>query len=535
MKMNQNNRVLRLFFFSFILVFVFISCSDSDNTDNDTNVIPKENTEVYVVPERYKLFKNPMLGWVLYAGLGSGLSDNYWTEYDNFKSSKGIVKVSDYATTLFIRGAWSDFNPEEGKYAWDEDVKTDASRRFKMLEKGAKERNLKLALSFIVDSQDKSYDFTPTYVKNALGIEGYITKTGSVQVWSPYPDNEVFKKYYEKFINDVALKFDESNVLQFVSGTGLGKWGESHTVRYSTEDDEPREAVFDWVTDLYINAFKNTPVVINYHRCILSRSAWYDSGDDKLETAARLLDKAVSKGYSIRHDAFGMKSYYKAWELNYAVGKRYKCPIIGEGGWVKKSHGSSIKNDGYATYADVRVGEYEDGKNASANMMDFRYSKDIVNGETFSWFNDAFSLVEQFNSEGGYRLYPDRLSFPSKINNGTIISITHRWLNLGWGYCPTNLPQWKNRYKVAFALLDKETLSPQYVFIDEKAEPSVWVKGKPTNYTFTHQISGVPTGTYVWAVGIIDKTKNNKIGIQIAAKEDATKDGWIQLMKVSVN
>ena len=525
--------------YNLLIVFAlgFVSCSDDDDDNSQNNGdIPSGNTEISVAPDRVSLFKNPMLGWVMYSGLGDGLSDTFWDEYDDFQSSVGKVKVSDYATTLFIRGAWTDFNPEEGKYAWDEDVNTKPAQRYKMLVAGAKERGLKLALGFIVDSQDKRYDFTPAYVKNAPGIEGYVTRTGvSTDVWSPYPDNAVFKAYYEKFIQAVADKYDTTRELQFMSGTGLGKWGESHTVRYSTEDDEPREEIFDWVTDLYATAFKNTPVMINYHRCILSRSAWYDTGDDKLAMAAKLLDKAVAKGFCLRHDAFGMKGYYKTWEKNYANSYKYKTPFIGEGGWVKLSHGSSIKNDGYATYADVRVGEFEDATNASANMLDFRYSKDIVNGETFSWFNDAYTLVERFIQEGGYRLYPDKVSVPSKVKNGSTVTITHRWLNLGWGYCPTNLPQLKDRYKVTFALLDKNTFAPKYLFADEDAEMSNWIKGKPTSYRLSTKIENVTAGNYIWAVGIVDSKRDNEIGIQIAAKNNRTEEGWVKLMEVSID
>ncbi|MDU1890109.1 MAG: DUF4832 domain-containing protein [Dysgonomonas sp.] len=516
------------------LLITFGACSSNDNDEDDNSSNPSDNISVSITPERTKLLRNPMTGWVIYSGLGDGLSDNFWKDYDEFTSAKGIVKVSDYATTLFIRGAWSDFNPEENKYVWDADVNTKPAQRFKMLAEGAKERNLKLAFSFIVDSQDKHYNFTPNYVKNAAGITGYITTTGSVQVWSPYPDNPVFKQYYEKFIKAVAEKYDDADLVQFISGTGLGKWGESHTVRYSTENDEPREAIFDWVTDLYANSFKNVPIVINYHRCILSRSAWFDSNDQMLETAQKLLDKAVNKGFSLRHDALGMKSYYKTWEKNYANGKKFKRPILAEGGWVKNSHGNSIKNDGYANYAEVRKGEFEDAKAAYANMMDFRYSKNIVNGETFSWLNDAYNLVEEFIAEGGYRLYPDRVSLPPKVKNGSTISINHRWSNLGWGYCPTNIPQWKDKYKVAFALLDKNDLTPKYVFVDSEPELADCTKGSSKSYTFSQKISGVTTGNYIWAIGIIDTTKDNKIGIQISAKENITSDGWLKLCDVTI-
>lgn len=97
-------------------LFLGTSCSDdNDNQTDNWNI--KGNKIVDIKPERYKLQKqNPMQGWVIYAGLGDGMMDNFWELYDNFESAEGKVKVSDYGTTLYIRGAWSDFNPEEGVY-----------------------------------------------------------------------------------------------------------------------------------------------------------------------------------------------------------------------------------------------------------------------------------------------------------------------------------------------------------------------------------------------------------------------------------
>ncbi len=514
----------------------FGACSDNgDRPDGGGGDDPDttDNVQVTVSPERTKMLRNPMTGWVLYSGIGDGLSTTFWKDYDNLPSTKGTIKVSDYATTLYIRGAWSDFNPQEGVYIWNEGVNTKPAQRFKELVDGARERSMKLAFTFVVDSRDKHYNFTPDYVKNAPGIEGYETTTGSVRVWSPYPDNPVFQQYYTKFIQEFAKTFNDPDIVQFVSGQGFGKWGEYHTVLYSTGDMTPREAVFDYGTELYANAFTKVPVIINYHRWIGTGKEWDGSNYDP--DTERLLEKAISKGYSLRHDAFGMKTYYSTWERNFAASKRHKVPIIMEGGWVKTSHGGSIKGDGYADYADVRKGEYEEAKGAYVNMMDFRYNSDLVNSETFSWFNEAYALVEEFIAEGGYRLYPDRLTLPPSVKSGSKATITHRWLNLGWGYCPTNIQQWKDRFKVAFALLDTESLTPQYMFIDEEAEPSQWIKGTPTNYTFSPTISDVTAGKYMWAVGIVDTNKDNEIGILISAKEDhLTPEGWVKLTEVTV-
>lgn len=530
--MNNNWRCFSSILMAAMLV-MGSSCSDDEDsaniTDHDWNI--QGNEVVNIKPERHKLLRNPMTGWVIYSGIGSGLVDDFWEQYDNFESSEGNVKVSDYGNTLYIRGAWSDFNPEEGVYVWDDNCNTKPAQRFKMLVKGAVERQLKLAFTFVVDSRDKHYNFTPAYVQEA-GAKGYVTTTGSVQVWSPYPDDPVFQEKYAAFLKAFAEKYNDPKVTQFVSGFGLGLWGETHTLIYSTGDESPREAVFEWITDLMSGLFTKVPIVINYHRCLLSTQG---AGTANLATAANLIDRAVKKGFCLRHDAFGMKSYYTTWERGIAAKYKYLRPIIMEGGWVEASHGSSIKGDGYANYAEVRQGEFDEGKGACVNMMDFRYANAIKSGETHSWFNSAFNLVKKFIQEGGYRLYPDKVSIPTQASSGGSVTFTHRWSNLGWGYCPTNIPQWNQKYKVCFALLDASTNEPRYRFVDDTPQLSDWVNGSPKTYTTSFKLEGVTPGNYLWAVGVVDTTDNNEIGIELSARDEyLTQGGWLKLGQVAV-
>lgn len=519
-------------------LFVGTSCSDKDDLDAtgySWNVAG--NKIVNIKPERSKFLRNPLQGWNIYTGIGSGMMDNFWDIYDNFDSSEGKVKVSDYGSTLYIRGAWSDFNPKEGVYIWQDGVNTEPAKRFRMLVNGAKERNLKLAFTFVVDSRDKHYNFTPDYVREA-GCKGYETTTGSVQVWSPYPDDPIFQEKYAKFLQDFAAKYNDPDITNYVSGFGLGKWGETHTLKYWAVDNkektekETKYEVFEWITDLMAKTFTKVPIFINYHRCLLSSSS-FDGAN--LDDAADLIDRAVKKGFSLRHDAFGMKQYYKDWERGIATTYRYQCPFIMEGGWVESSHGSSIKGDGYADYAEVRKGEFDEGKGANVNMMDFRFSSSPQTGETHSWFNSAFKLVKEFIADGGYRLYPDKVSLPENASSNGKVVLTHRWSNLGWGYCPTNLPQWNQKYKVAFALLDKTTEKPVKVFVDPNPEISDWVQGTPHTYKTELTLSDVTPGQYEWAVGIVDTTKNNAIGIIISARDEyQTEDGWVKLSDVTI-
>lgn len=168
---------------------------------------------------------NPMQGWVVYGGLGDGLIDDFEEQYSNFETSEGLDNVFLYGGTMYVRGAWSDFEPGEGKYIWDETIwneqhDTITAKRYRMMRDIAKKYGMKLAFTFVVDSRDKHYNFTPEYVR-AAGCKTFEVTTGSWHGWSPYPDDPVFQEKYEKFLTAFAEKFNDPDVTQFVSGFAL--------------------------------------------------------------------------------------------------------------------------------------------------------------------------------------------------------------------------------------------------------------------------------------------------------------------------
>ncbi len=473
--------------------------------------------DIVIQPDKDRLLRNPLNGWVVYANTNA---TDFWKKYDNIyvPSLERSVKISDYAHTLYIRASWTEMNPEEGVYGWESNPK------LKQLIEGALDRKMRLSFRIVVDSRDKPYTFTPAFVKEA-GAQGYDTRGK----WSPYPDDPVFQKYYEKFVKAFAEEFNNPAIVDFIDGFSLGKWGEYHTVLYSTGDNTPRKAVFDWMVDLHLKYFTKIPVVINYHRWIGTEKDWIDDSRYDAESET-LLDDAIRKGYSLRHDAFGMTTYYGSWERKFAEKYRFKRPIIMEGGWIVKKHNywNDPRNYKQDQPKDVRIGEFKDSREAHVNMMDLRY------GETESWFEDSFGLVQQFISEGGYRLYPDKISVPKVVDNNSEITIRHQWNNMGWGYCPTNIPQWNQKYKVAFALLDEKD-QVRYVFTDTNTDLSEWINGTPIEYKFVPYSKNVENGEYTWAVGLVDTTDNNKIGLEIAAKGQFSEDGWLKLSKVKFN
>lgn len=568
--------MLRKAFFILLSTAVMVSCTEKepDNGGGGSSWgtdIPEGNVEVTVLADRQSLLQNPLSGWVIYVPLIDDVA-RFWNEYENFQSSEGTVNVFDYGNVIYLRGSWTDFNPEEGVYIWQDGVdenKYPLAKSLRLFEEGAKERGLKLAFTLKTDSRDANANCTPDFVKQKMDAKygadaaGNLTPDGKTHTpgrgyfnftlgseprhyWSPYPDDPIFQEEYEKFINALADEYDDPEKTMFISGLGMGKWGEYHTCVYSTGDASPKIDVFNWVTDTYINAFEYVPCFTNYHKMVGTIEG-EGTGDPD---SAGMLEGAINKGFCMRHDAFGMRAEtfgYASWEKKFIAPWKFKVPVAGEGGWIVTQgyvdeNGKHNYLTQYDTPRDLRIGEYEDMNSAYVNMMDLRYDKSYTAGETWSWFNDAFDYVKKFVQEDCYRLYPDKLTIPSKIVNGKTYIIQHRWANIGHAYCPTNIKQFKDRFKVAFAVMTTEgKIVGDNIFFAEDAHPHEWTSesGKKS-YELEITPDDIPAGPYKLAVGIVDLALGDpdsvdyRIGINLGAQGDFTEGGWLLLGDVAV-
>ena len=523
----MNKKILSLFFIGIFICMNSCGCSKDNNSERG-NERTTEGVEVKPLYSTSRVLKNPLSGWVMYC---SASADTSYLDKEEYVAVEGRnVKVMDYSSALYIRTKWSVLNPADGKYAWNDPD----SELYKLL-KAAQRRHIPVAFRVVVDGRDQGAN-TPQFVFDA-GAKYAVENDKYPDRKTPMPQDPVFQKYYEKFIEAFAAEFNDPEKTAFIDGYGLGKWGEGHSVAYNVNDvnavDENTETlkhdVLDWITKLYAKNFTKVPLVINYHRFLghpLGQGTFNPNSEG-------LVSLAIQNGYCLRSDAFGMNNSswgYTDWEKNIASQWRYKVPIIMEGGYIVNQH--SYWNDG-AGYRkghpeDVRKGEYDASKEAHVNMMDFR-----VGGETDSWFQDAFDLVKSFISEGGYRLYPDKVIVPGSLKSGVSAKIESRWRNMGWGYFPNNLKQWNYKYKVAFALLDSNDEARQ-IFVDDECEPSTWIESKPFLYVFDTPEVSVPSGSYTWAVAIVDTTDGNNPAIELAVNAETTTEGWVKLAKVNI-
>lgn len=471
-------------------------------------------------PDTETVLRNPLNGWVMY--LRRDWDENFWENsgYDAIPTSEGgTVKVSDYANTAYVRTSWASFEPEEGKYAWK-----DPDSRLNKLFKSILDRGMKLSFRIVVDGRDQRQN-TPDYVFDA-GAEYFTSKVGKNTVRSPYPDDPVFQEKYSRFIEALAAEYNDIDKVDFIDAYGLGKWGEGHSLIY--KDPTKNSEVMAWITGLYARTFTEIPLVINYHRLIGEPSK--DGWGPVSKVSEGLIEQAIGNGYSLRHDAFGMTGYYQDWEKAFAAKWNYKRPVIFEGGWITAAHHrywvdpSGEYREGHSE--DVRKGEFKAAEEAHVNMMDLR-----VNDEVRSWFGQEFDLVKRFISEGGYRLYPTWVKAPSKASGS--ISVEYEWENLGWGYCPVNIPQWNWRYTVGFALLDGNG-NPVKKWESEKTDLSTWLKGNTYDYADTLSLDGVAPGKYTLATALVDRKKDLEPGLDAAVEPSRKSGRWIIVKKITV-
>lgn len=451
------------------------------------------------IPDTISVIHNPCTGWSIYTdGYIPKSADDYYKGMEN-------CGALAYATSLYIRLPWALLEPEEGKYAWI------YNEEFKKLIAGAKERNIKLAFRVYYDNKDYRIPVSPRYLIDA-GAEGYQSNTN---IWSPYADDPVFLSKLDKFLKAMGKEFNDPNITDYVDGCGLGTWGEGFNAVY--KDKKNKNDVLYTVARSYARHFNKVIVAINAHS---------DIGNPQLKTLADEDD------IIFRHDAIGSRVWFEPTQSQLMIDYFPQHFTIAESmWWLSQGPNTSLyTNEQFRDWREVMDFTYSEAKRIRANLLDLR---NVPEASTL-WMKQAKDLVDSFNQKAGYRLTPTKVTFSSKIKHNENYTICHTWKNSGWGVCPNNNSHWNHKYKVAFALLPMNSDEPKEIVIDENTDPSEWLSENDTDYTCNCKFN-VPKGKYRLAIGIVDKTQHNKIGIILAvSNRTRLSNGWLPLSNVTV-
>lgn len=140
-----------------------------DTTTAATKALTILSTTAYSPIEKTSgTLHNPGQGLSIYIDGYSGIFSNKRPKYDNglrnpelFWHYVDSIGASEKLNVLYLRLPWSEFEPTEGQYIWNNDPK------YQALVQGARDRNLRLAFRVYFDSGDSYQQATPNFVKTA--------------------------------------------------------------------------------------------------------------------------------------------------------------------------------------------------------------------------------------------------------------------------------------------------------------------------------------------------------------------------------
>lgn len=456
------------------------------------------------------LVRNPLSGWTIYDDANGEVSDAvaYWSKQD--------MVARRFSSIFYFRVRWSALEPQEGQYAWNHD------ENIKALLQGALDRGLKLAFCVYVDGQDNIENATPDFVREA-GAQGYASHRlwdpeDVYNNWTPYADDPVFQEKFANFIAAFAEEYDVPDRVDYVDAFNLGWWGEGHHIQYT--DPKHKASVFQWITNLYGNSFKNVILVTNFGT---------EMGVD--------LEKrfAVNQhGYAIRRNGLA-STWFRQTEIDQILNFFSGIPFIAEGCYWGSYDDSyqpwsedPLYKEVFNSWEDYYQQLYNDAIQSHANTLDLRNPT-----ESRGWTQRALSLVKNFVSYGGYRFSPTSIKYPSTVHSGELLKIEHVWKNSGVGKCPNDNVRWNYKYKVSFALMNEGNIVLQYV--DDATDPSKWINGQDTEYVseFKAELS---QGEYDLFVCVADTSKDgNPPGLNLAIKKGEFTDGWLYVGNLTIN
>lgn len=435
------------------------------------------------------LLRNPASGWILYDDAAGKVADAgaYWKAQDQ--------AAREHASIFYLRWRWAEAEPEEGHYAWKENA------NFKALIEGARSRGLRLAFRFYVCGWDNAKQATPDYVF-AAGAKGQPHPGGGGTHLTPNADDPIFRKKYEAFLDAFAKEFDDPSRVDFIDGSGLGRWGENHTLTLA--DKNKTKESMEWVAGAYAARFKHT---------LLGWQMGRDPGPDFD------YEKVINgRDFVVRRDALGSE-WFNAAEVKLVQGWFPRHPLFAErcywGGMdLAKIARESRQAKEWKTWQEVDTAAVDQALEARANTLDMRTVQDTARFLTYP------DLVMRFRREGGYRLAPVEVTAPDAISPGGSFKLHHVWRNPAVGVLPNLNTRWASKYRPAWTLLDRTTHQPVMPpFIAKDIEPGTWVKGTdyPCDTTITVPRNLVP-GTYDLACGIVNTAKDGMPDLQLALK-----------------
>jgi hypothetical protein len=391
-------------------------------------------------------------------------------------------------SVVYIRFDWASAEPEEGKFNWKliDDVIA-----------AWKPEGAAVALRVMTcNAHSSSYYTSPEWLFDA-GCKGHEylrggddPTSGGKRILRIEPDysDPIYLRKHGAFLKALGERYDGHPNVEFLDIGSYGIWGEWHTSHPAPV------AVRKQIVDLYLNAFKKTPLVF--------------MSDD-----AEVLGYALSRGTGFRRDGVGSPWHERNW-----IGSKKYGAVQGMGeAW--KSAPIVFEWFGNFAYLQSRQWPFD-------AAVDFMLSNHVtlINDNIGEVPPEKIAQLEKLARLAGARFVLRELVHKKLVRPGSALNLKMHWSNVGVGklYRP---------YTLSICLLDRDG---RVAFTAKStADPRDWLPG---DHAVAETLDLPPTlkpDDYTIAVSLVSAMREGapfRLAIDVPQKQ-----GCYELSKVTVD
>ena len=440
-----------------------------------TNVIrPVEITGVLVNPgmgiQTFQRFN----GEALYPTLR-------WSEAGPTQKGAASPAKPDFpATSLaYCRWFWSELEPQPGKYRWEilDNALAEARKHDQTL-----------------DIRIMPYDGThpmPEWYRNSGARRANKSTDRDGEIWSPDGDDPLYLKHWGALVLAAGARYDGHPYLDSVDVSTVGYWGEGwgpHLPSWQRQKE---------LIDLYFDAFKRTPLLMNFDE-------------------PHALEYGVKRGAGWRLDCWGDLGGRGKGMMHML--DMYPQQVVRTGiqdAWQK--YPVSLETCGTPSHWKQWGGGYTDAQLQLIFDQAVRWHATSINIKSTPIPKDWQPKWDEFQKQIGYRLVLSRFEYPKAAKAGETMPVTSWWINKGVA------PPYGN-FVLAVSIGDAVIKTP--------ADLKKWLPGDQVFEGSLYVPETLKPGDYKLRVAVLD-ARTDKPAVKLAI-QGLQEDGWYELGAIRI-
>jgi len=375
----------------------------------------------------------------------------------------------------YCRWHWATLEPEQGKVKWEIiDLALDEARR----------HGQRLAIRLM--PYDPKHPL-PEWYRNSGARRANNDSSKDGKIWQPDFSDPLYFKDWSAIVNEAGKRYDGHPDLDSVDISTVGYWGEGWS------DYMPEFAVQRKLIDVYLKAFRKTPLLMNF--------------DDP-----EALQYGTSHGAGWRFDCLGdMRKRWAAMLDSYPE-------QIARTGIQKVWENAPVSME----TCGVPGSWFRDGYDVNYILSEaLRWHVSTLNVKSSAipaaWKND----FDDFERKMGYRFALRRAEWQEEVHAGQPTGLTTWWVNEGVA------PIYRS-----FVLAFRFSSPDHSEVVRTDADVRKWLPGDAVFEDPLFVPEDLPAGNYEFSVALLDPI-TLRPGIRLAIGGGGT-DGWYRLGKIRI-